>query len=61
MEGDFENVNLQAFEAEESINRTSRECEQEEAQRLGEFAIKIESPTLEVERNWNRIRWDVQD
>lgn len=44
-------------EVEQSIERTTQECIEDEARRLGEFAVKIESPTLEVERNWNRIRW----
>lgn len=41
-----------------------REIIEEEEQRLGEFVIgqlqsHPPSPTLEVEQNWNRIRWEM--
>jgi hypothetical protein len=55
-------------EAEQSIDRTSQECADEETQRLGEFAARNidamyrnNSPTLDAEQNWNKIRWGTPD
>jgi len=47
---------------EEALRRLAEEAEQEEAERLarhiGSQALTDISPTLEVEMNWNRIRWE---
>lgn len=43
---------------DDAIRRWARECEQEEAERLGAFDLRPnESPTMQVERNYTTVRW----
>lgn len=53
-------------QGEDAARRIAEECEQEEAERLarhiGSQALtQIDAPTLQVERNWNLIRWAEDD
>ena len=49
---------------EEALRRLAEEAEQEEAERLakhiGKQAMTDISPTLQVEANWNQVRWDIE-
>lgn len=46
----------------EALRRLAEEAEQEEAERLarqiGNQATRDISPTLEVEQNWQQVRWE---
>lgn len=50
-------------EAEETIQRQSAECAAEEIEKLGELAVtppQSSSPTVESQRQWDRIRWGIE-
>lgn len=58
-------MSKESGQGEEALRRLAEEAEQHEAERLarhiGEQALTDISPTLEVEANWQRVRWEEQD